>query len=55
MAIEKKERYIVRLEGGKEMNVRMNVLACSFAEILQMFGEENIRGMEKLDFEEEAE
>ncbi|MBQ9662197.1 MAG: hypothetical protein IJV40_03480 [Oscillospiraceae bacterium] len=47
--IEKKERYIVTLDDGKEYNA----LCASFSECIQAFGEENIRKMEKLDYEEE--
>ncbi len=43
-----KERYIVTLEDGRQMNV----LASTFQEVLAMFGEENVVKIEKLDYEE---
>lgn len=48
MAIEQKERYIVTLTDGK----RMNAVAGTFAEVLRMFGEENVEKIEKLDYQE---
>ena len=49
MAIEQKERYIATLADGKQMNV----VAATFQEVLQMFGEENVEKIEKLDYKEE--
>lgn len=49
MAIEKKERYIVTMHDG----TKMNVLAETFAEILRMYGEENIESIKKMDYEGE--
>ena len=46
MAIEKKERYIVTMHDG----TKMNVLAETFAEILRLYGEENIESIEKKDY-----
>ena len=46
-----KERYIVTMEDGK----KINAVACTFAEVLQMFGEENVSIIEKLDYNEEIE
>ena len=46
--MNQKERYVVTLEDGKQANV----LANTFAEVIQMLGEENIRIIEKLDYEE---
>lgn len=45
-----RERYIVGLEDGK----RLTVIAATFQEVLQMFGEENVVTIEKLDYDEEA-
>lgn len=55
MAIEKKERYIVvmRIENnGAEFVIRKNVLAGTFRECLEMYGEENIVMVSKLGYEE---
>lgn len=49
--MDKKERYIVELEDGRQMNV----LASTFQEVLQMFGEEPVVKIEKLDYQEVAE
>lgn len=46
--MEQKERYVVTLEDGRQMNV----LASTFQEVLAMFGEENVVKIEKLDNEE---
>ena len=51
MAIEKKERYIIKCADGKIYNA----VCRSFTECIMMFGEENITQIEKLDYEEEAE
>ena len=48
MAIEQKERYIIELQDGKSVNA----LAQSFAECIQLFGEENVVYIRKLDYEE---
>ena len=48
MALEKKERYIVKMEDGKEANA----LCQSFKEVVELFGEENIVYIRKLDYEE---
>lgn len=48
MAIEKKERYVVQLSDG----TGKTVVASTFQEVLQMFGEENIEEIQKLDYEE---
>ena len=48
MAIEQKERYNVTMADGT-----MKTAVCSsFQEVLQLFGEENVEKIEKLDFEE---
>lgn len=49
--MDRKERYIIELHDG----TRMNAVAKSFQEVLQMFGEENVCKIEKLDYEEVAE
>lgn len=46
--MEQKERYVVTLEDGRQMNV----LASTFQEVLAMFGEKNVVKIEKLDNEE---
>lgn len=46
--MDQKERYIVYLEDGR----RLNVVAATFQEVLQMFGEESVEKIEKLDYEE---
>ena len=51
MAIEKKERYIAQMEDGSAVNA----LASTFQEVLQMYGEENIVYIKKLDYEEPKE
>ena len=51
MAIEQKERYIVTLTNGK----RINALVQSIMECVQLYGEENIVMIEKLDHPEEQE
>ena len=48
MAIEQKERYIVTLEDGK----RVNVVAATFQECLDMYGEENVVMISKLEYTE---
>ena len=48
MAIEKKELYVVTLEDGRQVNA----VVSSFAEVVQLFGEENIEKIEKLPYEE---
>lgn len=48
MAIEQKERYIVTMVDGR----RMNAVAASFQEVIQMFGEENVTIIEKLEYQE---
>ena len=48
MAIEQKERYIIKLQDGKSVNA----LAQSFVECIQLYGEENIVYIRKLDYEE---
>lgn len=47
--MEDRERYVVCTTDGKAHTV----LAHTFGEVLQMFGEDNIWNMIKLDFEEE--
>lgn len=49
MAIERKERYVVTMVDG---NV-ITAVASTYQEVLQMFGEENVTKIEKLDYEEE--
>lgn len=49
--MDQKERYIVTMTDG----TRMNAVAKSFSECLQMFGEENVEKIEKLDYEEVTE
>ena len=51
MAIEKKERYIIRMRDGKGATV----VAASFQEVVELFGEENIVYIRKLDYEEPEE
>ena len=51
MAIEQKERYIVTMNDGKQINA----VAATFTECIQMFGEENIEKIEKLGYKEVAE
>ena len=51
MAIEKKERYIIRLIDGKEVNA----LCSSFVECIQLYGEENVVYIRKYDYEEPEE
>ena len=51
MAIEKKERYIIRLIDGKEVNA----LCQSFVECIQLYGEENVVYIRKYDYEEPEE
>lgn len=46
--MRQRERYIATLEDGRQANV----LAYTFAEVIQMLGEENIVKIEKLDYEE---
>lgn len=48
MAIEQKERYIVLMEDGSSRTV----VASTYQEVLQMFGEENVVKIEKLDYKE---
>lgn len=43
-----KERYVVYLADGRSLNA----VASTFQEVLQMFGEENVVRIEKLDYEE---
>ena len=47
MAVEQKERYIVYTVSGENKTV----VASTFQEILQMFGEENVVRIEKLEYE----
>ena len=49
MAIEQKERYIVEMADG----TRKTVVASTFQEVLQMFGEENVEKISKLEFNQE--
>ena len=49
--IEQKERYVVRMKDGKGATV----VAQSFQECLQMFGEENVEMIRKMDYEEPSE
>ena len=51
MAIEKKERYVIRLADGKAVTA----LAQSFQECIALFGEENIEMIRKFDYEEPEE
>lgn len=46
--LEKKESYIVTLKNGEQYNA----LCGTFTECIAAFGEENIKAMEKLDYEE---
>lgn len=48
MAIELKERYIVKLKDG----TALNVLAESFQECLALYGEENVEEIKKMDYDE---
>ena len=48
MAIEQKERYIVTMVDG----TRVNVVASTYQEVIQMYGEENVTMIKKLDYEE---
>lgn len=55
MAIEKKERYIVVMNienNGNNITIKKNVIAGTFAEVIKMYGEENIVAVSKLDYEE---
>lgn len=47
MAIEQKERYVVYTVDG----MNKTVVASTFQECLQMFGEENVIRIEKLEYE----
>ena len=51
MAIEKKERYIIELTDGR----KVNAVAQSFQECIQLYGEENITYISKLEYEEPSE
>ena len=51
MAIEQKERYLVRLEDGKEITA----VCESFRECVELWGEENIVYIRKLDYKEPVE
>ena len=51
MAIEQKERYIAKLEDGRAVNA----VAQSFKEVIEMYGEENIVYIRKMDYEEPKE
>ena len=46
--IEQKERYVVTLVNGKEINSNCG----TFKECIDAFGEELIKKIEKLDFDE---
>ena len=46
--LEQKERYIVTLNDGKQVNA----LCGTFAECIAAFGEENIVAIEKLEYKE---
>lgn len=46
--LEQKERYIVTMADGKQINAKCE----TFAECIAAFGEENIVAIEKLDYEE---
>ena len=48
MAIEQKERYIVRMIDGSAKTC----VAASYQEVIMLFGEENIVSIEKLHYEE---
>lgn len=48
MAIEQKERYLVDFEDGR----RLTIVAASYQEVIQMYGEENVTKIEKLDYKE---
>lgn len=48
MAIEQKERYVITMADGK----RLTTLLSSFQEALEMYGEENVEKIEKLDYKE---
>lgn len=49
--MNRKERYIVTMRDG----TRITAVASSFSEILQMFGEEMVGMIEKLDYDEGVE
>lgn len=49
MAIEQKEIYVVRFEDG----TAKNVVAATYQEVIQMYGEENIVSICKLNYEED--
>lgn len=51
MAIEKKEVYIIRLKEGKSVSA----VCASFKECVDLYGEENIAGMDKVCCYEEPE
>ena len=46
--LEQKERYVVTLVNGKKINSHCG----TFRECLDAFGEELIKGIEKLDYDE---
>lgn len=48
MAIEQKERYVIKLEDGKTVNA----VCQSFRECIELYGEENIVYIRKLDYTE---
>lgn len=45
--MDQKERYIVKLHDG----TRLNVLASTFKEIIEMYGEENVEEIKKMEYE----
>lgn len=51
MAIEQKERYIIKLTDGKTVNA----VCSSFSECIQLYGEENVVYIRKLDYEDPGE
>lgn len=46
--LEKKERYIVTLTNGVEINANCS----TFRECIDAFGEESVKKMEKLDYDQ---
>lgn len=49
--MDQKERYIITMEDGEQINA----VARSFAECLQLFGEERVIMIEKLEYVEPEE
>jgi len=48
MAIEQKERYIIKLADGRSVNA----VCASFSECIQLYGEENVVYIRKLEYDD---